>query len=124
MTYKGEQRYLCHNCDTNFTVLTGTIFANHKLALEEMFYIIKEMEAKSTAQITRELGRTYKTVLDFVHEVQTVVSEDAGIVLSAICEADEVYVIAGEKGTKQESPRERGLKKRGAAPPQKTNHPS
>ena len=38
--------------------------------------------------------------------------------LYGVCEADEVYVTAGEKGLEDEdgSPRERGLSKRGAEP--------
>jgi len=35
-----------------------------------MFHIIRGMEEDKTAEIIRELDRTYKTVLDFVHEVQ------------------------------------------------------
>ncbi len=40
-----------------------------------------------------------------------------------VCEADEVYVTAGERGLEDEdgSPRERGLSKRGAEPSNQTN---
>jgi len=43
-----------------------------------------------------------------------------------VCEADEIYVTAGEKGLEDEneSPRERGLSKRGAETSRETNHQS
>jgi hypothetical protein len=68
-----------------------------------MFYILKEMEAKSTLQISEELGRDYDSVLRFVREVHERASEYArGISLEGVAEVDEVYVRAGEKGKKRE----------------------
>lgn len=69
MTKKGAQRYRCHTCNSTFNDLTGTIFAEHRLSLPEMFHIIWELEDKQTAQIARQLDRSYKSVLDFVHKV-------------------------------------------------------
>jgi homoserine dehydrogenase len=89
-----------------------------------MFHIISKMEGHTTNNIFQELDRTYKTVLDFVHEVQDALEEDPEFDLYGVCEADEVYVVAGEKGTKQASPRERGLKKRDAEPSSQTNRQS
>ena len=79
-----------------------------------MFYMVKEMRSEQTAQITRDLDRDYEAVLDFVHEVQEASGNIDEFELSEVCEADEVYVTAGEKGCENEdsSPRERGLKKR------------
>jgi hypothetical protein len=37
-----------------------------------MFYILKEMERKSTLQISKELERKYDSVLAFVREVQEI----------------------------------------------------
>lgn len=101
---KDAQRYRCHYCDSIFNDLTGTIFAEHQLSLSEMFYIVREMQAKQTVEITRELDRTYKPVLDFVHEVQDGLDEDHEFDLSGVCEADEIYVTAGEKGIEKEDP--------------------
>ena len=87
---------------------------------------LREMQDKQTAQITRQLDRSYRSVLDFVHEVQDALEEEPAFELSGICEADEIYVTAGEKGTKkeEESPRERGLTKRDAVPSRTTNRQS
>jgi hypothetical protein len=80
-----------------------------------MFYILKEMEAKSTLQISRELGRDDESVLRFVREVHERASADArGISLEGVVEVDEVYGHAGEKGKRRAGRgRRRGLRKRG-----------
>ena len=76
---------------------------------EEMFYIIKEMAAKTTAQIARELDRDYDSVLDFVHKVQGLASKPVeDVTLESMCEIEEIYVTAGEKGRKQNNAKERG----------------
>jgi len=63
-----------------------------------MFHIVRKIEEHTTNDIFQELDRTYKTVLDFVHEVQDALADDPEFDLSGVCEADEIYVIAGEKG--------------------------
>ena len=78
-----------------------------------MFYIVKEMRSERSAQIARDLDRDYEAVLNYVHKVQDVSGDIDEFDLYGVCEADEVYVTAGEKGLEDEneSPRERGLKK-------------
>jgi len=78
-----------------------------------MFYIVKEMRSEPTAQIARDLDRDYEAVLNYVHKVQDVSGDIDEFDLYDVCEADEVYVTAGEKGLEDEngSPRSRGLKK-------------
>ena len=113
-TPKGAKKYECKECGGYFNDLTGTIFEHHQFPLEEMFYILKEMEVKSSYQIAKELDRDYEAVLNFVHQVQELASKYAqGIKLEGIAELDEIYVHAGEKGKKKERPRRRALKKRG-----------
>jgi len=55
--------------------------------------------------------------------VQDVSGEIDEFDLHGVCEADEIYVVAGEKGVEDEdgSPRSRGLSKRGAEPSRQTN---
>ena len=80
-----------------------------------MFYIVKEMRSEPTAQIARNLDRDYEAVLNFVYKVQDVSGGIDEFDLYDVCEADEVYVTAGEKGLEDEDggPRERGLSKKG-----------
>lgn len=69
-TSKDAQRYGCHECGGTFNDLTGTVFAGHRLSLPEMVHIIRQMDRRTTARIARQLDRSYKSVLDFVHEVR------------------------------------------------------
>lgn len=64
-------------------------------------------------------------MLNFRHGLQELCGELDGLTLSDVCEADEIYVTAGEKGieNEDESPRSRGLKKDEEASSQ-TNHQS
>jgi transposase-like protein len=115
-TTKGARKYKCRECGKYFNDLTGTIFENRHFSIEEMFYIIKEMETKSALQISEELGRDYDSVLSFIHKVHRLACEHSKkITLDGVIEVDEVYVHAGEKGKKKENGigRRRGLRKRG-----------
>ena len=113
-TRKGARKYECRGCGRYFNDLTGTIFDRHHFPIEEMFYILKEMEAKSTLQISEELGRDYDSVLRFVHEVHEIASKYTRRISSeGMVEVDEVYVHAGQKGKKRDVGRRRGLRKRG-----------
>ena len=123
-TEKDAQKYRCKECDSWFNDLTGTLFEHHKFPIEEMFYMLKEMRSVPTAQIASDLERDNEAVLNFVHEVQYRCSDIEGFTLNDICEADEIYVTAGEKGGKEKDGRERGLSKRGAETSRATNHRS
>ncbi len=112
-TGEGAQQYRCKECETYFNDLTNSLFEHRKFPMEEMLYIIKEMRSVTFAQIASELERDYEAVLNFRHDLQELCGELDDMTLSEVCEADEIYVRAGEKGVEKEdeSPRERGLKK-------------
>ena len=86
-------------------------FLAASLGIEEIFYIVKEMRSERSTQIARDLDRDYEAV----HKVQDVSGDVNEFNLYGVCEADEVYVTAGEEGLedKDGNPRKRGLKKRG-----------
>lgn len=88
-TSKGAQQYWCKDCESYFNDLTGTIFAQHRLDLEEMIYIINMMDSASVAQIARDLDRDYESVLNFVHEVEERDDETNDLNLSELCEQPE-----------------------------------
>lgn len=69
-TAKGARQYRCSRCDRIFNDLTGTIFANRRLELEEMFYIIENVATESTSELARELDRDRRAVRRFEHELQ------------------------------------------------------
>ena len=100
-TVKGAQQYRCNKCETYFNDLTDSFFEHRKFPIEEMFYMIKEMRSVRSAQIASELKREYEAVLNFRHDLQEFCGELDDLVLSDVCEADEIYVTAGEKGKKR-----------------------
>lgn len=75
MTKKDTQRYRCQDCECVFNDLTGTIFGGHRFSLPEMFYMINSIGDMNSAHIARQLDRSYQSVLNFVHEVQSYTEE-------------------------------------------------
>ncbi|MDR5655798.1 IS1 family transposase [Halodesulfurarchaeum sp. HSR-GB] len=67
---KGAQRYQCQDCERVFTDITGTFFAGRQLSIAELCYIVDRVGTATTTEIARPLDRTYKTVLNVVHDVQ------------------------------------------------------
>jgi hypothetical protein len=67
-----------------------------------MFYMIKEMRSVPTAKIASDLDRDYEAVLNFRHDLQELCGELTKLTLSDVCETDEVYVTAGEKGIEKD----------------------
>jgi len=94
-----------------FSTILPRFFSGHQLSISKMFYVIREIEEPTIEKIIQELDRTCKTVLDFVYEVKDALDDDPDFDLTGVCEADESYVTAGEKGLDQDEPRNRGLKK-------------
>lgn len=84
------------------------------------------MRSVRSVQIASELDRDYEAVLDFRHDIQELCGGLVDLTLSNVCEADGIYVTAGEKGVQNEdkSLRERGLTKRGEKPSSQTNRQS
>lgn len=72
MSKKDAQRYKCRDCNKIFNDLTGTIFAERRLSLPEMFYIIQAMDEMTPAQIARRLNRSHGPVSDLMNKAQAV----------------------------------------------------
>jgi hypothetical protein len=69
-TRKDAQQYWYNDRKTYFNDITDAIFGQHRFALEELFYMFKEIRPEQTVQFARYLDGDYEAVLDFVHEVQ------------------------------------------------------
>jgi len=67
------------------------------------------IEENKRAQITKEFGQTYKTVLNFVHQVQDVFDDGPEFDLTGFYEIDEIYLQGGEKGLDRDETRDRRL---------------
>jgi len=114
---KHIHRYLCRKCHKSFSDLTGTIFENSKIPLNEWFYIARELQRNTSInQIHNDLGRKYDNVHNAARKIMDSVFMKRLVELSGEdVEVDEMYQSAGSKGTKQaeRTPRKRGLKLRG-----------
>ncbi|MFB6149298.1 MAG: transposase [Halobacteriales archaeon] len=91
-TAKGAQQYRCTVCNRQFNDLTNTVFEEREFSLEEMFYIIKQIDAKPIAEIQRDLGRVhYEPVLRFVHLVEAMHPERSTLPLDELCDNELLY---------------------------------
>jgi transposase-like protein len=98
----GSQRYSCNNCGLNFSDLTGTIFANRKIPLGEMFYILHNIDFESVKRLSEELERDWSTVDSLVKDFKRNLAENDGDpILTGEVEIDEMYIHAGNKGIKK-----------------------
>ena len=111
------QKYMCRGCGRSFNDKTGTVFEYSKIRVGEWLYIARELQKnKSINRISKELGRRYKHVMRIAHIVMERVKTRRFLErLSGVVEMDEMYIPAGQKGTRCVSrwPRKRGLKLRG-----------
>lgn len=66
----GIQQYYCNSCDMSFNDRTGTVFSETRMSLGECFYILDMKEESSINSISGEIGRSWKTVSDFIRSVE------------------------------------------------------
>lgn len=114
---KFYHKYMCLDCKKSFNEKTGTVFENSKIPVCEWIYIGKELKRGiSINKITSELGRKYDHIHRIAKKIMGSAYEKRFLeMLSGRVEIDEMYIAAGQKGTKTASrkPRKRGLKLRG-----------
>lgn len=97
-----SKRYSCNNCGSNFSDLTGTIFANKNIPMGEMFYILNNLDKKSIKRLSEELNHKWETINLLAKEFKENLTEKAkDLVLSNEVEIDEMYHSAGNKGIKK-----------------------
>src|SRR5437763_10905578 len=104
-----DYRWRCRGCTKMFTVRTGTVFAETRLALRIWVYAIwKACSSKkgiSALQLSREMEITHKSALFILRRIRHGLGELAPEKLTGTIEVDEVY-IGGR-------PRYKGVSKKG-----------
>lgn len=124
---KFYHKYICLDCKKSFNEKTGTIFENSKIPIREWIYIGKELKRGiSINKINNELGRKYDHVHRIARKIMDSTYERRFLeTLSGKVEIDEMYIAAGEKGSKtlKRMPRKRGLKLRGRGTYEKDKPP-
>lgn len=90
-------RWNCHECKSSFNVLSGTIFEKTSTPLQKWFLAIGLMvnakKSLSCYQLSRDLDIPKSTAHRIQQKIRAqMASEQDGIVLQGIVEADETYV--------------------------------
>jgi transposase-like protein len=97
-TYKNAKRrnFQCVGCKHQFTVTSGTIFANRKMSFTDLLaaIVIFVNGAKGVAalQLSRDLCCQYKTAFVLTHKLrEAMAAENAGRMLGGVVEIDGGY---------------------------------
>ncbi len=96
-TGKSIRRYKCKACRTQYTVTSGTLFANHKLELRDYLIAIiiftNAVKGISASQMSRALGVQYKTAFVLVHKLRaSLIDNKDNTKLEGTIEMDGCYV--------------------------------
>lgn len=88
IVYKSKGIYHCDECNSNFTVLYGTIFQSTKLPLRKWFaaiwLTINNKKGVSSAMLSRELGITQKTAWYLLNKIRSLVPQEEKKVEGAV----------------------------------------
>jgi transposase-like protein len=92
--------YRCQQCDGIYHLYSGTVFEGSQLTPSQVVLLLRGfLQGQSSAQLSRELGLAYKTVLKWRRRVQSNAQRlqpDMPLADSA-SESDEMFQNAGEK---------------------------
>ena len=96
-TGKSIRRYKCKACKTQYTVTSGTLFANHKLNLRDYLMAIiiftNAVKGISASQMSRALGVQYKTAFVLMHKLRAALMDNQNTAkLEGTIEMDGCYV--------------------------------
>ena len=76
----GSPRWRCKDCEHDFTITSGTLFAAHKLSLRVYLAAIavfcNEVKGKSMLAMSRDLGCQYKVAFVLCHKLREAMSAD------------------------------------------------
>jgi transposase-like protein len=94
--YKRRKNWQCKGCGYNFSVTSGTIFANRKLFMRDILaaiaIFVNGAKGHSALQLSRDLDVQYRTAFVMAHKLQEVLAkEQNGAKLSGSVEIDGAY---------------------------------
>ncbi len=95
-TYTARRIWKCKACQRQFSVTSGTIFANRKLPIRDYLaataIFVNAVKGVSALQLGRDLDVQYKTAFVLAHKLrEAIVSEQLGAQLSGTVEVDGAY---------------------------------
>ncbi len=96
-SFKSRPIFKCKSCDHQFSVTSGTIFANRKLAVRDYLLAIaifvNEVKGKSALALSRDLCVQYKTAFVLAHKIREALAAEVEMVQpSGEVEIDGCYV--------------------------------
>lgn len=97
-TYRGRQRYLCHNCNRTFNDLTGTPVHNTHHLEKWPEYLNCMGQELSIRKCAKQVGISVPTAFMWRHKILHALAENKNQSLSGVVETDETYVLYSEKG--------------------------
>lgn len=114
-TINGTQRYRCNNCKSPFTLLTGTIFEDHKISINEWIeFMLNLIHHLSLSADSRNNKNSYTTSAYWLEKVFLVLEDYSdSIVLKGDVYFDETYwsVARNDLILKPDGTKPRGLSK-------------
>ena len=95
--YTARRIFKCKACQRQFSVTTGTIFANRKMALRDLLaaiaIFVNGAKGVSALQLSRDLDCQYKTAFVLAHKLREAMgSAQRGVMLDGEIEVDGAYV--------------------------------
>ncbi|MBG1233993.1 IS1595 family transposase [Aestuariivirga litoralis] len=76
----GSLRFRCQECQKDFTITSGTLFAAHKMPLRSYLAAIaifcNEVKGKSMLAMSRDLGISYKAAFVLGHKMREAMAEE------------------------------------------------
>lgn len=102
--YKTRPIHKCSLCNNQFSVTTGTIFANSRVPLHKLFlayYLISaNKKGISSTALGRALGISQKSAWHLAHKIRSSFKRTANKRLSKTVEVDETYIGGRKHGWK------------------------
>lgn len=95
-SFKTRKIYKCKNCEKQFSITSGTVFANRKLPIKDYLLAIaifvNAHKGLSALQLGRDLGVQYKTAFVMAHKIRESLGADIQkIKLTGEVEVDGAY---------------------------------
>jgi transposase-like protein len=109
---RGLQRYRCRDCGKTFNPLTGTPLARLRHRAKWLDCLDKMLEARSVRATAKAVGVHRNTAFRWRHRFLQRTKDDRPKCLAGIAEADELFILESQKGSRQ---LDRPARKRGGA---------
>ena len=100
-TLRGLQRYRCRACCRTFSALTGTPLARLRHRAKWLDYLKEMLDSRSVRTAAKLVGVHRNTSFRWRHRFLSGVRRDQPERLAGIAEADELFLLESQKGSRQ-----------------------